>query len=60
MVQSDFRTLCDVSGGSVIKKMSISFATVIAGIDKWGSYLFKIKGTVSSLPDISHAIKCFR
>ena len=55
MVQSDCRELCDVWGGSVIKKMSFSFATMIAVIDKWGSYLFKIKGTGSSLPCISYA-----
>jgi len=60
MVQSDGRTFCYVWGGSVMKEMSFSFATMIYGIDKWGSYLSRIKGTGSSIPDISHATKCFR
>ena len=37
MVQSNGCNLGDVWGSSVNKKMPFSFATLMAGIDKWDS-----------------------
>ena len=60
MVQSNGRNLCEVWGGRVIKEISFCVVTMMAGIDKSGSYWLKVKQPGSSLPDISHEIKCFR
>ena len=57
LVQSSGRNLCAVWGGNVIKEMPFLFATMMAGIDNWDSFLSKSKRFGSSLSDISHAIK---
>ena len=56
--QSSGSNLCNVWWGSVSKKEPFSLATLMAEIDKWNSWLSKIKRIGSSFKGLLHVIQC--